>query len=670
MINVSTNFLNAAKATVRRPIAKVEICWTDPYIDNTIQATANDVNYTSYPAQVADNITSMGAPKLSVPVKYAHLGGTWKLDGTFRLAPGTAKKALDYQMGWWGKTRCKSDCTWNTNPEITLTFGERPVHGILVVGDNGYNEYPVDFDVFVYLGEMLLVTREVRNNDGLIYNEDLMSEKITAADKMKLVIRKWSTPNQVVKIAEFFTGITVTYEGDDILSMNILEEMELSEGSLPVGNISSNEMDLKLQNIDDRYCAGNSDSMLYNLVKKNRRVKPYLGFKYEDGSKEYVPMGVFWTGDWTVPENEAYASTTCRDRMELLRKMTYSKSVLMENTTLYDIAESVLVSIKEQMPDFQYTIDSALRSIDVALAWFPRQDYMKTIKQIAQACLGHAYFDRDGVFKLVVTSFDPDNINEFRITKDDYFNKTQPAKTDEVANVVEVTIKPKVLVDEEVVIYTSEEITLESGETKSFTFKYSSEPSKDVSVGLQVENSSIEKTYSIYSTEADVTLKNNATTSQTVIVVISGKEYEDGPTEVVTSRDEKSIVELGEMKYEFKDNHLIQTREQAKKITDNLVNSYKNVRKDVELDWRGNPALVLSDAVEVPDYQRNGIDNRFIAYIVRQSIQFDGSLRCKTEARRLTESFIKNKIMQNDDAPTTIYQDTDGAETIYQESDE
>ncbi len=43
--------------------------------------------------------------------------------------------------------------------------------------------------------------------------------------------------------------------------------------------------------------------------------------------REYVPLGTFWSGDWSAPEDGVYAQTTGRDRLELLRKSTYSTSL-------------------------------------------------------------------------------------------------------------------------------------------------------------------------------------------------------------------------------------------------------------------------------------------------------------------------------------------------------
>ena len=82
-----------------------------------------------------------------------------------------------------------------------------------------------------------------------------------------------------------------------------MEEKEVSQGSLPIGNISSNEIDIKLNNKNRKFDAGNTQSSLYGLLKANRKIKAWIGIEQDGGAKELVPLGVFWSGDWKAPEN-------------------------------------------------------------------------------------------------------------------------------------------------------------------------------------------------------------------------------------------------------------------------------------------------------------------------------------------------------------------------------
>lgn len=408
MIAVSSDYTTAVKAAARRWIPRVVITWTDPYIDPTIAVDSTDKNRVSWPAQTANL-------KTNPDYKWAHLDGVMTPNSTYHPAPDSAVGA---EMGWWNAVRCDGSAEWSAPyPTLVTTFAERAILSLAVSGDSIYNEYPVDFDIEIYDdGDVLLHTEVVTGNTLLNWAGDISDEGINDAVKMQLVIKKWSAPNRVAKILEFYTSIIDTYEGDDIVSMNLLEEREIADGSLPVGNISANELDLELQNIRltkngvdiiDPFSYENSDSYLENLLKKNRRIEAWVGLELPDESIEWIPLGTFWSGDWDAAEMSGVVSTSGRDRMELLRKAIYDKSEIEADTTLYDMAVALLESAIDNipMPDLVYEIDEELLDFPVAVGYFPRQDYFKCLKEIAVACMGQAYMTRDDVLKITGPSF-------------------------------------------------------------------------------------------------------------------------------------------------------------------------------------------------------------------------------------------------------------------------
>ena len=100
--------------------------------------------------------------------------------------------------------------------------------------------------------------------------------------------------------------------------------------------------------------------------------------------------------------------------------------------------------------------------------------------------------------------------------------------------------------------------------------------------------------------------------------------------EKVIAFDEVSIREHGRIKYTFPKNPLVQTREQAQKIADNLLAYYKEPRRDLTLEWRGNPALLLGDRIQVVD-EYGGED----FFITMQNIEYDGGLKVSMEGRKV-----------------------------------
>jgi len=436
MLPTTANFDSAIKATVRKFRARVEVTWVDSDIDPTIVCTANDYNRINDAAEVPsgnDNLQHAADGKTVPPYKYAHLDQGLIADGSFHPFPGTAVLSAANETGWWGKTECNSNAEWidsttplptttaipsGANPILTITFANRAINALLVTGESIYNEYPVSFEVRIYLGAALIHTETVINSVGTDWTLDGVSWRKTLpdlpilynCDSMQLEIIKWSRPHRVVKIVEFYTGIVETYYDDDILNMNLLEEMLISDGSLPVGNISANELDLKLQNVEDRFFVGNTSSPIYTMIKRNRRIRAWLGtvlppFNVNPllETVEWIPLGIFWSGDWQAEELGTYVSTSARDRMELLRKSMFEISDIYEDVTLFDLATIVMADAKLKMADMVYNIDASLAAITLQYAWFEKVSYFECIREICEACQGYAYVDRYGVVQIAGT---------------------------------------------------------------------------------------------------------------------------------------------------------------------------------------------------------------------------------------------------------------------------
>ena len=113
-------------------------------------------------------------------------------------------------------------------------------------------------------------------------------------------------------------------------------------------------------------------------------------------------------------------------------------------------------------------------------------------------------------------------------------------------------------------------------------------------------------------------------------ITVSAYEYTNSSAISETYQDDDLIAEYGR-KEEKVTNHLIQSRSMAALITVSLVENYGILRRDVNLDWVGDPRLEVGDVVSVPEYQEN-IAN-FV--VVKNDWAFDGTLSCKTSARKV-----------------------------------
>lgn len=255
---------------LRRVEAKVEVSYTDPFLDQTIEVSASERANVSYPEQTADSVM--------VPMhKWLSLDGSCVLDGTYHLAP-EPEDLSRYQMGWWGSQLAGADGSFSPPyPTLTVTHQARPVHTLRVVGDAARGEYPVDFRIDLYGPDGTLLYSETVTGNTVVEWSKPLSNPVLDVTRQVLTITRWSHPGRQVKVLEFFTSIQETYLSSDIVELRLLEEREASQGSLPVGNISANELSLRLINEGGKFDPTNPQSPLWGLLKPNRRIRAWLG---------------------------------------------------------------------------------------------------------------------------------------------------------------------------------------------------------------------------------------------------------------------------------------------------------------------------------------------------------------------------------------------------------
>lgn len=614
MYLVTQEFNNKMKAQIRTIYGKVQIDYTDPFLDQSISMQSNENANVSYPSQTADSIQEpLG--------KIFSLDGSCTLDGTYVLAP-SPEDTEKYQMGWWGKQLSNANGDFiEPYPILTAVFFSRPVHSLKVVGDSARGEYPVNFTINLYDSSNTVVYTESATANTEVIWQKVLETAVTQVVKMEFLITKWSHPGRQVKIVEFFTSIQEVYEGDDIFLINLLEEREVSQGSLPVGNISANEIDIRLYNQNRKFDAGNKQSPLYETLKANRRIKAWIGTE-----NELVPLGIFWSGDWNVPEGDIYASTTGRDRLELLRKSTYSTSTVQTNKTLYDLA--VLILQDAELTEEEYWIDTELQKYIIPYSYFENQSHREALRKISEACLGQIYCDRNGVIRIEGSSYlENQTETAVNITQDDYFTKDNPVKWSEIANYIEVETQPLRPDTLQEVYRSNEVVSIGAGGTKTITAYFNSTPC--INAAASIEGTGTIENVNYYAWGANVKIKS--TTAGSFTLVINAKPLKVLNKEKAIAKDYESITDNGKLRYVFPENPLIQTKDTAQTIADKLLQYYKNPRRDIEIDWRGNPALLLGNRVSVPD--KNEINTYSV---VKQEIEFDGSLRAKLSGRKVT----------------------------------
>lgn len=332
-------------------------------------------------------------------------------------------------------------------------------------------------------------------------------------------------------------------------------------------------------------------------------------------------------------------------------------SVSPDGVSLYTLIEDVLQDAG--LNQNEYWIDPALRSVLVPAAYFDTQKHREALRKIAEAGLAVAYCRRQDGALMVEMLKNPlideqtetvflhpafpaeiETMQTYGIGADDYFTKRHPDA--EIKNSISVTTQT-LLPGERKEVYKSEEITLKAGEEYSTTVFYDHSPCfgayaevlETDGTAITVSVDVISATY--YAWGADIKIKNNTGTTYTFIFRVTAYPLEIRSQQVVMRRDEESIAENGLKSYSFPDNPLVQTTEVAETIAGNLLAVCAPARRDVELSWRGNPALELGDMVCLPEYRsRDGdFDVKGFYIVVRQELELDGGLKASLTGRKI-----------------------------------
>lgn len=620
MYAVSPEFLAAMIADLRHVKCRVTIDYTDPFIDQSITTTVNEQARISWPSQTANS-------RIAVPYWWAALDGTWKAGDGRHPMPDTEDAARLHEAGWWGATPAGTSGAFaSPYPTLTVSHSPRPVHSLRVAGDSARNEYPVDFVVRLKDNASAVLHEEtVTGNTKLDWAKALTSPVLEVASQ-ELEIRKWSTPGRVVKITEFFTSIREVYDHDDIVSARMLEEREPNHGMVVIGAASANEVGVVLSNADHRFDEDNDASHLYRLIKPNRRVKVELGTEV-DGVDEWVPLGTYWVADWNTQDLET--SLRALDILELLRTTKFLGGRAQQNITVQRLAELVLSDAGLTVGE--YVVDPGLEDIIIPWAWFPAGNYQDALSTIAEAGLAAVWADREGKVHVERLDTTPGE-SALTITGDDYFPPLRvTSHHEQTINEVIVATQPMQPATTDEVYRTTMRIPANS--TVSVTAVYTQPPVFQATAS--VTGASVEITDADYFTGgAVVSIKNSAATESEATLTINGLRLASASGVKVTARDEISYREHGPLSYEYPSNPLIQTAQHAQALADRLLAVAAEPSRNVELEWRGNPALEVGDTVTVVTDAKH--DRRSDYRIVRQELQWAGALSATLTGRRIT----------------------------------
>ena len=615
---MATDINQAMDADQRQIFGKVEITYTDPFTDETIQYTASEIGRYTYPDELSDGITS--------PLKKWFSLHENTLNGTYAVMPAHR----EYSVGWWGTQLSNLDGNFADPPMVTVTFTARAIPYWRVVGDDKLDVYPVNFNVQLFDSEGVMRSNvSVEGNSSTDYTWNFTNPILNIV-RLELIIYSINKPACVAKLMELFTAVKEEYDQDMIESFTVMEEIGYSSGSLQLGNISSNEIDIVLNNTDRRFDLDNTQSSLYGYVKKNRRIRAWFGVEL-NGQVQWYPRGTFWTTTWDISPDQLVARVVGRDRLELLRLTDYTTSVLETNKSLYYLFETVLLDAGLTIDEFE--IDTQLQNIIIPKAWFDVMTHRQALQRLASCAIIQVYCTRDDKIKInygldtntpaAKMTFDPDK---------NVYSTSYPLAVAEQVNYVEVTSKTYSPSNSQALYTSSDPFTIPANQSVTHTYKSQAMPVISMnSPTISASPATVSITaFQVYAWGCVVTYRNTGSTAATVnSVTVNGTVFQESSQQTVIAKDDQLIKEDGKIRVAIQ-HDFIQSTSYAQSLSTTILNAYKSARYDVTIENRGHIDLSLGDKVNVIEPTRTA------QYMVsRQRYEWSGYLQATTEGKML-----------------------------------
>ena len=583
----------------RKVYGKVEIVYADEELSRDVKVAVSANSEISHPAEVYK-------PPYKPTVKACTMDGNSTMDGTFQMMSD------ELVVGWWSGKLADSSGVFARKPYIELSFGMRPIVFWRVIGDEKLHQYPVDFTLQYKRNGTIVKIDTITGNTEV---EVIVNPKIADITSVRMTISKWNTPNACAKILRFFERVYETYEGKDLLSFEVGEELCSSEGNY---NINSDSMTVSIYNEDRKFDKG----YLRTLMLLDRKLYPFIGI--ENGGKiEFKPLGVFYSDEWDIPQDSQWVKCTATDRLMRLQIKTYVGFPLVENVSLYEIAEDILTKMGVNPTEYQIT--ERLKDFVVEMALLPKTTGWDALQEIANAGLCKVFIDREN--RIVIKCEDDAPVNSrIEINPGNMFSYKSNISLTDFSNSVSVDYC-EISIKDDIIDVAESEIRLEPNETKMITIDYTSEVAYPSAVSSNVAVRIISFGSGVNS--CTCVLRNNTGTAQTTVITVSGNAI-DINTRTVTVRDEESIFLYGIVEYSHPTSELVQSHEQAEYMATLLLNRMKAGEGSITAEWRGDPALEVGLAYDSID--RFGDKGNLICEY--NKFNYDGGLKQETRGRK------------------------------------
>lgn len=533
----------------------------------------------------------------------------------------------DNDKGWISGN--VSDSSGYLDETLTINISKRLLGSFNISTGEDPNQYIQELEVTITNGTDSVTRSFVNYGDTDIFVD--LKEVIVDANQVIIHVTRMNTSGVPVFINYVDLQTPMIYQDNNLMSIDMLEELNYTNTDAHLGAISANEINVYLNNELHAFDFNNEASRVSRQLKKYRKIKPYLGIKAINPDTSqltlyWIPCGVFWAYNWNVNQNSPIASVQGFDTLWLLSKLEFKEHYVQSNVSLAELLMYVLTAAKQHIDDLEFYIDPDLENISftIPLATMDRGTFFSILQQISSCYPINIYCTRSCKIACMLQNYTSD-VPQLDWSDSDVITGTNyPTLYTDNYNIITVHIYTPVestgeLLRQERPIDVAGEITVSLTFNGYCTNTISNPPTITIDKDSTVNTDNI----SWYEWGCEFVFSG---TGKVNGILVEGDIVTFEKNAFAQSRDEEDIIEEGALELEI-DSKYIQDYTYAKLLADLLLAQMQQAKFNAHSSNRGDFLVSLNDKIHLTD----GIALNNNYKVISQKISWDGSLSGETE---------------------------------------
>lgn len=524
------------------------------------------------------------------------------------------------QYGWQGAQEADAEGLLPNQEWLMIEYTKPQLHkNFMFIAQPGM--FPVDFVVEARVdGQWVEIESVIGNAD---YYWGVNTEEGYYADAVRITVSRVTSGNVVIQ--EFGSINKIIYEDDDVSSISILEEV-CDGNHNPIGNVTSNECTITLNNFGSWLSTGNLDSPFKGLLNPKVPFDVYMGVEVDDYVVEYVPMGKFKSTDWTTQTSSLSTTVVGYDKLQEIMAMPIPMIPVVEDISMIDLIQLLFTAIG--LKNSEYTIDANV-SVLMRMGWLPGPTVGDALAAITTAGLCTISIDRLDRIAVRSNFQNNDDVVTSMTHSNQLVSVDNPQKFTETYSSIKVDYSiPSVGDATEILNIT--ELTIPTGGIVLDNLQFNNGPVYNVTaVKLIGSKFAYVEDIQCGAYSAKLTISNTGS-PETVNLVMTGTTV-SLTTSSYTEVNAAAVANWGEDLFTI-ESPLIQYLQSAQKYAKSLLPMLSDPTAYFTAELRGNPSVEPMDIISI-DSPTDGVNQSNVVPI-RLTFEYDGAISGTLNGRK------------------------------------